>query len=457
MNFTILTLFPDFINQGSHTSILGKASEKGLLSFDAVNIRDYSTDKNNRVDDYTYGGGAGMLIQAQPVFDAYNDVCSKLDKKPRTIYVTPQGKPFTQIVANELSREDNLIFICGHYEGIDERVLDEIVTDRYSLGDYVLTGGELPALVMMDAISRLVPGVLGNDTSAEVESFYGNLLEYPQYTRPEVWNGKAVPEVLLKGNPKDVDKWRREKSEELTKTVRPDLYSKYELREKYIELLKKDKRNNIHMIEALSRGIGEIINENPLVIYLPSCGISCLYEADVDTDALKSILPDNSHIIIVPEKLGEQLVTDLGLGDPCIINNAVYTEKVHKKIKNKDIRLLDMSYAEYVAERYSHDSLDYIKSRIERELLYGAFVDGKIVGFIGKHCEGSIGMLYVDDAYRRMGIAMDLENFMINKGLEEGQTPFGQVIIGNDASYSLQLKNGLYMGDKKWYWLEIDN
>lgn len=202
MKFHIMTLFPDMVMQGLDTSIIGRAKEKGLLSIETVNIRDYTTNKHKKVDDYPYGGGAGMLMQAQPVYDAWKSIAERIGKKPRTVYLTPQGTTFHQKMAKELALEEDLVLLCGHYEGIDERVLEEIVTDYVSIGDYVLTGGELPAMVMVDAISRMVPGVLSNEESGETESFEGKLLEYPQYSRPEVWQGKAVPEILLSGNQK---------------------------------------------------------------------------------------------------------------------------------------------------------------------------------------------------------------------------------------------------------------
>lgn len=229
MNFHILTLFPEMVMQGLHTSILGRAADRGDISIEAVNIRDFTTDKHGKVDDYTYGGGAGMLMQAQPVYDACQSIVDRIGQgKPRrVIYVTPQGKPFHQEMAKELSAEEELIFLCGHYEGIDERVLEEIVTDEISLGDYVLTGGELAAMVMVDAIARLVPGVLHNGESAETESFGDGLLEYPQYSRPEIWHGKRVPEILLSGDHAKVDAWRLEQALARTKERRPDLYEKY--------------------------------------------------------------------------------------------------------------------------------------------------------------------------------------------------------------------------------------
>lgn len=217
--------------QGLHTSILGRAVERNCISIEAVNIRDYTLDKHGKVDDYTYGGGAGMLMQAQPVYDAWLAVEERIAARGasggRVIYVTPQGRTFHQKMAQELAQEEDLIFLCGHYEGIDERVLEEIVTDEISLGDYVLTGGELPAMVMVDAIARLVPGVLHNTDSAVTESFGDGLLEYPQYSRPEIWHDKRVPPVLLSGDHARVDAWRLEQSILRTKERRPDLYEAY--------------------------------------------------------------------------------------------------------------------------------------------------------------------------------------------------------------------------------------
>ena len=223
---------------GLSTSIIGRAMANELLTIQAVNIRDFAENKHNRVDDYTYGGGAGMLMQAGPVYGAYRSVAEKAKSKPRVIYLSPQGKTFSQSMAEEFAQEEELIFLCGHYEGIDERVLEEIVTDYVSIGDYVLTGGELPAMVMIDAVSRLIPGVLHNDTSAEFESFQDNLLEYPQYTRPEEWHGKKVPEILLSGHHANIEKWRREQSVIRTAKRRPDLLEKADLTQKEKELVK---------------------------------------------------------------------------------------------------------------------------------------------------------------------------------------------------------------------------
>ena len=261
MNFHILTLFPDMVMNGLETSIIGRAKAKGLLSIEAVNIRDYAFNKHHSVDDYPYGGGAGMLMQAEPVYLAYQAVEEKINtrrrensavqdeqptgsmereqKKLRVVYLSPQGNTFSQKMAEDLAKAEDLVLLCGHYEGIDERVLEEIVTDYVSIGDYVLTGGELPAMVMIDAISRLVPGVLHNDVSAEFESFQDNLLEYPQYSRPEVWHGKQVPPVLLSGHHKNIEAWRREQSILRTKERRPDLLEKAVLTKKEQEFLEK--------------------------------------------------------------------------------------------------------------------------------------------------------------------------------------------------------------------------
>jgi len=229
MNFYVLTLFPDMIRSGFRTSITGRAMEKGILSMEAIDIRGFSVNKHNRVDDYPYGGGAGMVMQAEPVYLAYESVASRIGKKSRVLYMSPQGRVFNQRMAEELAQEEELIFLCGHYEGIDERVLEEIVTDEISVGDYVLTGGELPALVIMDAVSRLLDGVLHNEESAEFDSFHDNLLEYPQYSRPEEWRGKKVPPILLSGHHMNVVKWRREQSLLRTKERRPDLLAQASL------------------------------------------------------------------------------------------------------------------------------------------------------------------------------------------------------------------------------------
>lgn len=243
MRFHVMTLFPDMISAGLGTSITGRAIENHIFELNIVNIRDYSKDKHKHVDDYPYGGGAGMVMQPGPVYDCYQDIVKDMKKKPRVIYMTPQGKVFSQAIAEELSKEEELIFLCGHYEGIDERVLEEIVTDELSIGDYVLTGGELPAMVMIDSISRLIPGVLNNDDSAECESFQDGLLEYPQYTRPETFMDKKVPPVLLSGHHGNIEKWRREQSLKRTLLRRPELLEKAELTKDDKKILENLRKN----------------------------------------------------------------------------------------------------------------------------------------------------------------------------------------------------------------------
>ena len=249
MNFHVMTLFPEMIKNGLNTSIIGRAIDKEILNLNIINIRDFSDNKHGHVDDYPYGGGAGMVMKPAPVYDAYCSIVDKMDKKPRVIYLTPQGNVFNQSMAEDFAKEEDLIFLCGHYEGIDERVLEKIVTDNVSIGDYVLTGGELAAMVMIDAISRKVPGVLNNDLSSEIETFYDNLLEYLQYTRPEIWDGRRVPEILLSGNHGKIDEWRRQKSLERTVDYRPDLL-------KDANLSKKD-RDYINKYKNASGGIND--------------------------------------------------------------------------------------------------------------------------------------------------------------------------------------------------------
>ena len=238
MNFHVMTLFPEMIEQGMHTSVTGRALDQGLIHLNTVNIRDFAFNKHKHVDDYPYGGGAGMVMQAEPIYLAWESITAPMEKKPRLIYVTPQGRVFNQEMAREYSGEDDLVFLCGHYEGVDERILEEIVTDYVSIGDYVLSGGELAAMVMMDAVSRLVPGVLGNEESAEFESFQDNLLEHPHYTRPAVFHGRPVPEVLLSGHHANIDRWRRNQSLKRTKERRPDLLDQADLTKEDMKYLK---------------------------------------------------------------------------------------------------------------------------------------------------------------------------------------------------------------------------
>jgi tRNA (guanine37-N1)-methyltransferase len=242
MKIDILSLFPEMFEGFLNTSIIKRAIDKEVVDIKIHNFREFTQDKHKHVDDYPYGGGAGMVMQPEPIYLAYEDVTQNMEKKPRVVYVTPQGSVFNQSMAEEFSKEEDLIFLCGHYEGVDERILEEIVTDYVSIGDYVLTGGELPAMVMIDAVSRLVPGVLNNEESAEFESFHDNLLEHPQYTRPVEFRGRKVPDVLLSGHHGNIDKWRREQSLKRTLERRPDLIETAILSkedEKYLKKLKK--------------------------------------------------------------------------------------------------------------------------------------------------------------------------------------------------------------------------
>ena len=261
MNYYVMTLFPEMIENGMHTSIIGRAMAKGLLTLQTINIRDFSTRGDGRIDDYPYGGGAGMVMQAEPVYRAYTDLAARIGHRPRLVYLTPQGKTFTQQMAKELALEEDLVFLCGHYEGIDERVLDEIATDYISIGDYVLTGGELPSMVLMDSISRMVPGVLSNQESGETESFSGSLLEYPQYSRPEVWHDTATPPVLMSGHHANVDRWRRDQSLYRTLKHRPDLLDGVELDKKdrkfLRELLEKEPVEQLPFTSGTAAWSGE--------------------------------------------------------------------------------------------------------------------------------------------------------------------------------------------------------
>lgn len=227
MRFHIMTLFPDIFNSYMNESIMKRGVEKGIIEVNIYNIRDFSTNKHKKVDDYPFGGGAGMVMTPQPIYDTYKYIVDKFEiKDPRVIYLTPKGKVHNQDIASEMSTFEDVILLCGHYEGIDQRIIDSIVTDEISIGDYVLTGGELPALILIDSISRLIPGVLSQNESFEEESFKDNLLEYPHYTRPREFMGMEVPQVLLSGNHKNIDAWRHDKSIEITKERRPDLYKK---------------------------------------------------------------------------------------------------------------------------------------------------------------------------------------------------------------------------------------
>jgi len=227
MKFHVLTLFPEMFSGVLHDSMLGRAEKKNILEFNIVNIRDFAVNKHKRVDDYPYGGGRGMVMQAEPIYNAYKSICDKIENKPYVIYMSPKGKVFNQEKAVMLSNYDNLVILCGHYEGVDQRIIDEIVDEEISIGDYVLTGGEIPAMAVIDCVSRMIEGVLSNEDSFTDESHYSGLLEYPHYTRPPVFMNREVPEVLLSGNHSLISKWRKEKALEETENKRPDMMEKY--------------------------------------------------------------------------------------------------------------------------------------------------------------------------------------------------------------------------------------
>lgn len=242
MRIDIMTLFPDMCLAYLSESVIGRARESGKVQIECTNIRDYTMDKHRRVDDTPYGGGMGMIMQAQPIFDCYTDICKKTGTKPHLIYLTPQGKTLTQQRVKELSQFDNIALLCGHYEGVDERVIEELQPEEISVGDYVLTGGELPALIVADAVSRMIPGVLSSDECFTEESHYSYLLEYPQYTRPFEWHGREVPEILTSGHHANIEKWRREQALKRTAERRPDMLEKAQLTAKDIKFLSDLKR-----------------------------------------------------------------------------------------------------------------------------------------------------------------------------------------------------------------------
>lgn len=467
----VLTLFPEMVKNALGTGILGRAQEKGLLGLACVDIRDYTAEKHGKVDDYPYGGGAGMLMQAQPVVDAWRAVTG--GRKVRTVYLTPQGEPFTQRIARELSREEELVFLCGHYEGVDERALEEVVTDYVSIGDYVLTGGELAAMVMIDAITRLVPGVLHNQESPETESFHKNLLEYPQYSRPEVWEGRAVPEVLLSGNHKEIARWRLCQAKERTRKRRPDLYARYEREEMLERWLQKDKKSHADMLEVLRRGTAQLLYplegnavRSAVAIRDEKSG-TCIFTALSEAEGRKMLdmleeripMPGQSDTLFAFHE--DFLVREMRARYPDAIEGVVecvqmvYTRGVPlKPLRHVEIRRLDMSYAERVADRYSgYAGADYVRQRLEAGAIFGAFRDGELAGFIGTHTEGSMGLLEVWEKHRRQRVAEALEGYLINRLLLEGQTPYCNVVEGNDASMRLQKKLGLCPAKGKSYWL----
>ena len=387
MNYHVLTLFPEMIENGMNTSITGRAITKGLLSLEAINIRDFAFNKHQKVDDYPYGGGAGMLMQAEPVYLSYESIVERIGRKPRVIFLTPQGKTFNQNMAKEFALEEDLVFLCGHYEGIDERVLEEIVTDYVSIGDYVLTGGELPAMVMMDSISRMVPGVLNNQESGETESFSGNLLEYPQYTRPEVWEGKKVPDILLSGDHARIHNWRLEKSKERTKARRPDLYEKYDLPGRALEYLLKDKMLHMDMIEDIRRGKADIlaVREDGVLTKDRSGGVYRITAKTKDAgERLLSLTDPTGAVYVCHQKFVlTSILERFGLKNFNECYQVIYPKKKAPDLPEPDeaveIRELDETYAANVEAHYHlyHDEA-YIRDRIASRQMIGAFQDGEL-------------------------------------------------------------------------------
>lgn len=502
MRFHILTLFPEMVMNGLLTSITGRAVKQNKIAIEATNIRDYTLDKHAKVDDYPYGGGAGMLMQAQPVYDAYQSIADKIPEgaKKRVVYVTPQGTPFTQQMAQDFAACDDLILLCGHYEGIDERVLEEVVTDYVSIGDYVLTGGELASMVIVDAVARLVPDVLNNDQSAETESFHGNLLEYPQYSRPEVWHDKKVPQVLLSGNQKKINEWRLEQSVIRTQERRPDLYAKYEELQECKKCMMRQKLLHIDMIELINRGRARIVYHDADEILLrdmisgiyfhtrmaevprieePSNVQACDLGEDVnrpdelqnwDTaewkllqeiskdERIECIAIHQREMVPFMEKYFH-LKTDM----ECI--QGAYTRREKLPVRGLygpdgrgengfSIRTLTEEFIPFVAEHYSEiGSQEYVTERILHGAVYGAFYEEKIVGFIADHEEGSIGMLYVLPEYRKRHVAMALETYCMNLAVERGEIPYGQVVLGNEASIHLQEKMGICFAKGTVVWM----
>lgn len=475
MRFHILTLFPEMVMQGLLTSITGRAVKQNKIAIEATNIRDYTLDKHAKVDDYPYGGGAGMLMQAQPVYDAYQSVADRIPEgaKKRVVYVTPQGTPFTQQMAQDFAACDDLILLCGHYEGIDERVLEEVVTDYVSIGDYVLTGGELASMVIVDAVARLVPDVLNNDQSAETESFHGNLLEYPQYSRPEVWHDKKVPQVLLSGNQKKINEWRLEQSVIRTQERRPDLYAKYEELQECKKCMMRQKLLHIDMIELINRGRARIVYHDADEILLRDIVTGIYFHTRMSGVPqmewklpLKLAKDDRIECIVLHQREMVPLMeTHFHLKEDMECLQGAYTRREKLPVRGlygpdgrgEDgfaIRTLTEEYIPFVAEHYSEiGTSEYVSERIRHGAVYGAFYDEKIVGFIANHEEGSIGMLYVLPEYRKRHVAMALETYCMNLAVERGEIPYGQVVLGNEASIRLQEKMGICFAKGTIVWM----
>jgi len=478
MNFHVLTLFPEMVLNGVNTSITGRAVENGTISVNAVNIRDFSTDKHKKVDDYPYGGGAGMLMQAQPIYDAYTSVVEQIPKehKRRVIYVTPQGYTFNQSMAEKFAKCDDIILLCGHYEGVDERVLEEIVTDYVSIGDYVLTGGELASMVMIDAISRLVPGVLHNEISAETETFHRYLLEYPQYTRPEIWHDREVPEILLSGNQKKINDWRMKKSKKRTMERRPDLYDQYFALNECKERLMMQKMLHIDMIECINRGRAILVAKDGDNILIQDKETGYFHHTGDNKEFFytlpKEIRLSIKKIVLHQEEMVEPVQKLLNLNNKLICFQSVYTARERLPLaglyrgdgkatpEGLTMRLLKPEHARMVQQLYDQAEYQkvrddgYIRERIGKKRIYGAFIGEQLAGIVGIHNDDSIGMLYVLDPYRGRHIGKALYTYMINKMLALGWMPYSQIMVGDEVNTHLQQTLGMYMSKTPIIWLD---
>ena len=487
MRFHVLTLFPEMIINGLNTSITGRAIKNEKIELQAVDIRDFSEDKHKKADDYIYGGGAGLLMQPEPVYRAFESVRAGIKNKTgklRCIYVTPQGRVFDQDMAREFSKEEDLVFLCGHYEGIDERVLEEIVTDYVSIGDYVLTGGELPAMVMIDCISRLVPGVLHNENSAVEESFHGMLLEHPQYTRPEIWHGKAVPVELLSGNPKIIRPYQRQAQIERTKRRRPDLFEKYcRLEEARDRLIKADKHLYIDMTEHIKRGSCELVYMDEDQILLQDKNCSVTYHAALSAGGPARAIADLSEYLKKADKIlfhqreeamkYEKLLKLTLQGE---FYQSIYTRKEKLPIsglyrldglpeergpaKGMYIRQLTEGDLEKVFKKFSLYDETYVRAVQGTGQLYGAYVRDEgcemdeLVAMAGKHLDGSCGMLEIlkKDGFRHAVAAKALFTYMVNTDLEAGRIPYGQYEAENGIAKRLHDHFKLVYSKKPVYW-----
>lgn len=469
MRFHVLTLFPELIDRAFGTSITGRALERGNLELHTVNIRDYAKNKHNKVDDYPYGGGAGMVMQAEPVYQAYESVRKTCAHRPRVIYVTPQGRVFRQKLARELAREEELIFLCGHYEGVDERVLEEIVTDFISIGDYVLTGGELAALVIMDAVSRLAPGVLNNEDSAEFESFHRSLLEYPQYSRPEVWREKQVPKELLSGNHRRIEVWRLGQAEKRTRERRPDLYREYERRRACERELLRNKLLHMDMLENLRTDRAQVLQFDETGIMLLDDGRGVCYVSAREPQAGRSMLEkisgqeyDPVPVLVLHQEFlaetAEKVLSETAKGRPGDWELEsrlpyVYTQRnpLPRRYEAEVVRLEGSHDGQKRAVGLLLSDLPKGEDRRKQEALkslaqgrmYGGFSEGKLKGILAQNQMGALDFLYVGEAFRRRGIGRALETAFINRLLEQGRTPYLWVKQENEALQALQENLGL--------------